>query len=516
MLGPAGLATVEHLGGPRRGRPGGRRGRHRAAGAPSRPGPGCSRSWPWCCSWPGAPRGCSFGTLGDLSPHRSLLPDALTLPGYLLLGIAAARPGPAADVPQAERPRRHPRRRHRRHRRADPGVGVPHRSGPRPSATSSCRPACCSPATRPSASSSSPSVPASPSAPDVDRPLVAAAALRHRCWPPWRARRFYMLVDAHIADIDPRFLDVPFGMAYVAAHERPSCTRRCREVSRPVRRSVDAAPRRGRSCSWPVALCVPALITLSRGAAGARAIASSSPSSSSPAPRTAAWRMFRALRAARPVRGAAWPTRPPTTCSPGWPTAPSCATTSISAVGARRRRRRSPCCSSTSTGSGWSTTAWATGCGDELLSAVGRAARGEQPRRRPRGPHRRRRVRDRGPGRPRGRPRPRAGRAHPAEPGPARSGSATSRSRSRPASAWPSTDRTDRRRPAPRRMLRDADIAMYQAKDAGGDAVAVFDASMRQRVERPPRARERAAPRPRSRRAAPGLPAHRPRPRTVA
>ena len=32
-------------------------------------------------------------------------------------------------------------------------------------------------------------------------------------------------------------------------------------------------------------------------------------------------------------------------------------------------------------------------------------------------------------------------------------------------------------------MLRDADIAMYQAKDSGGDAVAVFDTSMRQRVE---------------------------------
>ncbi len=41
-------------------------------------------------------------------------------------------------------------------------------------------------------------------------------------------------------------------------------------------------------------------------------------------------------------------------------------------------------------------------------------------------------------------------------------------------------------------MLRDADIAMYQAKDSGGDAVVVFDASMRQRVERPTRARERA------------------------
>jgi len=33
-------------------------------------------------------------------------------------------------------------------------------------------------------------------------------------------------------------------------------------------------------------------------------------------------------------------------------------------------------------------------------------------------------------------------------------------------------------------MFRDADTAMYRAKDAGGDAVAVFDASMRQRVAR--------------------------------
>ena len=28
---------------------------------------------------------------------------------------------------------------------------------------------------------------------------------------------FYMLADAHIANVDPRFLDLPFGLAYVAA-----------------------------------------------------------------------------------------------------------------------------------------------------------------------------------------------------------------------------------------------------------------------------------------------------------
>ena len=33
-------------------------------------------------------------------------------------------------------------------------------------------------------------------------------------------------------------------------------------------------------------------------------------------------------------------------------------------------------------------------------------------------------------------------------------------------------------------MLRDADTAMYQAKDVGGDAVVLFDASMRDRAER--------------------------------
>ena len=149
------------------------------------------------------------------------------------------------------------------------------------------------------------------------------------------------------------------------------------------------------------------------------------------------------------------------------------------------------------------------GIGDELLIAVAERLRANMPPGRPRRPHRRRRVR------------------HRASPAPA-TATTPSRSPSGPACAFmapfarprprdpdlgqhrrgPARGRT---RPAtPRRMLRDADTAMYQAKDAGRRrrrASSTLDA----RAGRPPaRARARAAPRARAGRAAPLLPADRP------
>src|SRR3954469_24379526 len=67
--------------------------------------------WPWWCICAalvlfligGAARE-ELGTLGDLSSHRSLLPDAITIPGYVILAVALAafgharRRGRAGDV----------------------------------------------------------------------------------------------------------------------------------------------------------------------------------------------------------------------------------------------------------------------------------------------------------------------------------------------------------------------------------------------------------------------------------
>ena len=136
----------------------------------------------------------------------------------------------------------------------------------------------------------------------------------------------YMLVDAHIAHIDSRFVDVPFGIAYVAlisGFPPPSI----REVSRPVRR-LSSEPRRGRFVFVAVALCVPAVITLSRGERGLadRFILATVVIACTA---TAAWRMFRALRQ-HAGRGADGASGHPTTRSPGSPTARRCAITSSS------------------------------------------------------------------------------------------------------------------------------------------------------------------------------------------
>ncbi len=139
-------------------------------------------------------------------------------------------------------------------------------------------------------------------------------------------------------------------------------------------------------------------------------------------------------------------------------------------------------CTLTSTASSWSTTRWGTHGATSSSIEVAERLRAAREADRPRDPHRRRRVHDR-----------------------AQSGWSTCRRR------WTSPTAcatVSRRRSSSKGMtfylsasiglafasgddpsataealVRDADTAMYQAKDAGRDAVAVFDQSMRDKVE---------------------------------
>ncbi len=102
---------------------------------------------------------------------------------------------------------------------------------------------------------------------------------------------FYMLADAHITTIDPRMIDVPYGMAYLAAIVailHPSAS----EVA--VRPSVvEAQPQRSRLALVVMALCVPALLTLSKTTASRDNVIVVIVLACTG---TAAWRMFLALR----------------------------------------------------------------------------------------------------------------------------------------------------------------------------------------------------------------------------
>ncbi len=204
--------------------------------------------WPWMlqilalllflCG--GAAR-VSLGTLGDLSPSRSLLPDALTLPGYLMLGIALlglarARRRPGANDFDAT---------------LDAVI-----------ASTACLALAWVYLINPALSERHVDLPirlllaAYPAmcvflvaigariafTADADRP-VSLRLLFVTLLATLAGETFYMLVDAHIAEVDPRFLDLPFGLAYVAlmtAFLHPSL----RQVSTPVHVTA-AAPRRG-------------------------------------------------------------------------------------------------------------------------------------------------------------------------------------------------------------------------------------------------------------------------------
>jgi diguanylate cyclase (GGDEF)-like protein len=106
----------------------------------------------------------------------------------------------------------------------------------------------------------------------------------------------YMFADLGLIDPPLLLIDLPYGLAYVAgmaALLHPSI----RDVARPSTQPamVTAVPHRGRMAFVAVALCVPALITLShteRGA-GDRVVLSAIVIACTSA---AAWRMFRALR----------------------------------------------------------------------------------------------------------------------------------------------------------------------------------------------------------------------------
>jgi diguanylate cyclase len=254
--------------------------------------------WPWMLQilalmlfLAGGAARVSLGTLGNLSTSRSLLPDALTLPGYLILGIALlglarARRRPGATDFDAT---------------LDAVI-----------ASTACLTLAWVYLINPALSERHVELSirlllaAYPAlcvflvaigariafSADVDRP-VSLRLLFVTLLATLAGETFYMLVDAHIAKVDPRFLDLPFGLAYVAlmtAFLHPSL----RQVSTPVHVS-DATPRRARFVFVAVALSVPALITLSRvqRGLGDRLILAVIVIACTA---TAAWRMFRALR----------------------------------------------------------------------------------------------------------------------------------------------------------------------------------------------------------------------------
>ncbi|HVN52613.1 MAG TPA: EAL domain-containing protein [Acidimicrobiales bacterium] len=437
--------------------------------------------WPWLLQilalalfLAGGATRVEFGTLGDLSAHRSLVPDMLTLPGYVLLatslvGLARCRRPPGSSDLDAT---------------LDaviasiaaltvawvylinPALSEQHV----PVSTRllfAGYPAICvflvAFGARIAFSSG------------TDRPL-ALRLLFVTLLCTLAGETIYMLVDAHIARIDPRFVDVPFGLAYVALMSgflHPSI----REVSRPVRR-LSSEPRRGRFVFVAVALCVPAVVTLSRGERGLpdRVILAGVVIACTA---TAAWRMFRALRqhARAEARMAHQATHD-----------------ALTGLGNRTSVRDHV--DELLSQSGDETIAllfldldrfrllndsFGHGLGDELLTAVGArlednsragdlvarvggdefviVARGVRELDHVRELAERTRL-----------SLSRGFRVRDVEiPVSASVGVALHRA-SDPATSAEA-------------MLRDADIAMYRAKDAGGDAVAVFDASMRQRVE---------------------------------
>jgi diguanylate cyclase (GGDEF)-like protein len=438
-------------------------------------------AWPWVlqiCALAlflagGATR-VQFGTLGDLSHSRSLVPDALTLPGYVLLavslvGLARCRRPPGSSDLDAT---------------LDAAIAAiaaltvawvylidpalsEHHVPVSTRLLFAGYPAICvflvAFGARIAFSSGS------------DRPL-ALRLLFATLLCTLAGETIYMLVDAHIAHIDPRFIDVPFGLAYVALMSgflHPSI----REVSQPVRR-LPSEPRRGRFVFVAIALCVPAVVTLSRGERGLadRTILAGVVIACTA---TAAWRMFRALRqhARSEARMAHQATHDPLTGLANR----SSVRDHVEALLSRGADEMIALLFLDLDRFRLLNESFGHGLGDDLLVAVGErlevnsragdlvarvggdefviVARGVREADHVRELAERTRL-----------SLSRGFRVRDVEvPVSASVGVAIHRGSDAVTSA--------------ETMLRDADIAMYQAKDAGGDAIAVFDASMRQRVE---------------------------------
>ncbi len=103
----------------------------------------------------------------------------------------------------------------------------------------------------------------------------------------------YMLVDLHLVDWPSQFIDVPYGLAYVAvtaAVLHPTMNR----LSTPMP-SADTAPQAGRLAFVAAALCVPAFLLLigTGGSTSDRVVLAGIVIGLTG---TASWRMFRALR----------------------------------------------------------------------------------------------------------------------------------------------------------------------------------------------------------------------------
>jgi diguanylate cyclase (GGDEF)-like protein len=254
-------------------------------------------AWPWVSLivalvlfLAGGAARVSLGTLGDLSPHRSLLPDALTLPGYLcvaagLLGLARCRrPQGSSDLDAT----------------LDAVIAglaaltlawvyliMPAVSEARVDWSIrlllACYPAICiflvALGARIAFSG------------EAERPM-ALRMLFATLVATLAGETLYMLVDAHIASVPRRIVDLPFAVAYLAltvGYLHPSL----RNVGTTGPASTE--PPRGRFVFVAVALCIPAVVALGRtGHSMADHMILASVVVACTA--TAAFRMFRALR----------------------------------------------------------------------------------------------------------------------------------------------------------------------------------------------------------------------------
>ena len=222
-------------------------------------------TWPWyvlaaamALFFFGSVARVSFGTLGVITDRRSVIPDLITIPGYLcaavgFFGIVHARSAAATarSTPcstPASRPLR-PRARLAVPPQPDRARALPTRGS-----------ASCSRSTRPSRSSSSPS-PRLAFSRGAHR-LVANNLLLGSMLAVLAGDVIYTLIETHVLDVPKNLVDLPYGLGLlllIATVLHPSM----REMTTPVP-VAETTPTVGRLVVVAIALAVPGLITVTR------------------------------------------------------------------------------------------------------------------------------------------------------------------------------------------------------------------------------------------------------------